>query len=43
MMKQGGRAGLYNAIKMCGIIGEDDLGKRFFEQFIRLCELLVFE
>ncbi|GEM_PF-2809981 len=43
MMKQGGRTGLYNTIKMCGIIGEDELGKKFFEQFIRLCELLVFE
>lgn len=43
MMEQGGRAGLYNVIKMCSIIGKDELGKIYFEQFLKLCELIVFE
>lgn len=43
MMEQGGRAGLYNVIKMCSIIGNDEMGKKYFEQFIKLCELIVFE
>lgn len=42
-MEQGGRAGLYNVIKMCSIIGEDEMSKKYFEQFIKLCELIVFE
>lgn len=43
IMEQGGHAALYNIVKMCTVIGEDALGKKYFEQFIRLCELLVFE
>ena len=43
IMEQGGHAGLYNIIKMCAVIGEDAMGKKYFEQFVRLCEFLVFE
>jgi len=42
IMDQGGHSGLFNMIKMSAVIGEDDFGKKCFEQLIRLCELLVF-
>jgi len=41
VIEQGSRASLFNMVKIATIIGDDKMGKKFFEQFLRLCELLV--
>lgn len=41
VIEQDGRASLFNMIKIATIIRDDEIGKKFFEQFLRLCELLV--